>query len=41
MINIKSNKLWFYPYSIEVNKCGGSCNNVNDPYAKVCFPDAF
>ena len=22
-------------------KCGGSCNNINDPYAKLCVPDAF
>ena len=21
----------FYPYSILVNKCSGSCNNINDP----------
>ena len=19
--------------------CGGSCNNVNDPFAKLCVPD--
>ena len=29
----------FYPYSILLNKCSGSCNNINDPYAKLCFPD--
>ena len=27
-----------YPYSVEIKKCGGSCNNINDPYAKLCFP---
>ena len=21
-------------------KCSGSCNNTNDPYAKMCVPDA-
>ena len=31
--------LYFFPYSIKVNKCGGSCNNINDPYAKLCVPD--
>ena len=31
---------FFSPYSIEVNKCSGSCNNINDPYAKLCVPDA-
>ena len=30
----------FYPYSIEINKWNGSCNNINDPYAKLCVPDA-
>ena len=29
----------FYPYSIRVNKCSGSCNNINDSYAKLCVPD--
>ena len=39
IININSNEPRFYPYSIEVNKCSGSCNNINDPYAKSCVPD--
>ena len=39
MININSSALSFYPYSIKVNKCSGSCNNINDPYAKFCVPD--
>ena len=29
----------FYPYSITINKCKGSCNTINDPYAKLCVPD--
>ena len=29
----------FFPYSIKVNKYIGSCNNINDPYAKLCVPD--
>ena len=28
-----------YPYSIKVNKCSRNCNNVNDPYVKLCIPD--
>ena len=24
----------------QVNVGGGSCNNINDPYAKICVPDA-
>ena len=38
-ININNNKPVIYPFSIKVNKCSGSCNNINDPYAKVCVPD--
>ena len=39
IIDIDSNEPSFYPYSIEVNKCSGSCNNINDPYAKLCVPN--
>ena len=39
IININSNEPLFYPYSIKVNKCSGSCNNINDPYSKLCVPD--
>ena len=37
--NINSNKPSFYPYTILVNKCSGSCKNINDPYAKLGVPD--
>ena len=39
IINANNNELSLYPYSIQVNKCNG-CNNINDPYAKLCIPDA-
>ena len=39
IININSNEPIFYPYGIKVNKCSGSCNNINDPFAKLCVPD--
>ena len=39
IINNNSNEPLFYPYSINVNKCSGSCNNINDPYSKMCVPD--
>ena len=29
-----------YPFSIKTSKYGGSFNNINDPYAKICVPDA-
>ena len=37
--NINSNKPIFYSYSTFANKCSGSCNNINDPYAKWYVPD--
>ena len=40
IINISTNEPMFYPYSITINKCKGSCNTINDPYAKLCVPDA-
>ena len=39
IININKDNPLFYPYSTEVNKCSGSCNNINNPYAKLCVPD--
>ena len=39
IININTNEPDFYHYSIEINKCKGSCNTINDPYAKICVPD--
>ena len=39
IININSNNPMFYPFSIKVNKCNGYCNNINDPYARICVPD--
>ena len=29
-MNINSNETLFYLYGILVNKCSGSCNNIND-----------
>ena len=39
IIDINSNEPTFYPFSIRVNECSGSCNNINDSYAKFCVPD--
>ena len=39
IIDVNTNEPVFYPYSIRVNKCSGSCNNINDPFAKFCVPD--
>ena len=39
IVNINSNDPIFYPFSIKVNKCNDNCNNINDPYARICVPD--
>ena len=36
IFNVNSNEPVFYPFSIQTSKCSGSCNNINDPYAKMC-----
>ena len=38
IINVNSNNPIFYPSSIKTSKCSGNCNNINDPYAKICVP---
>ena len=39
IIDVNTNEPVFYPYSMEVNQCSGNCNNINDPFAKLCVPD--
>ena len=39
VINVNGDETVFFPFSIETNKCSGSCNNINYPYAKICVPD--
>ena len=39
IISVNTNEPMFYPYSITVNNCKGSCNTINDTYAKLCVPD--
>ena len=39
IINLNTNELLLYPYSIKINRCKGSCNTISDPYAKICVPD--
>ena len=34
MATINNNEHLFYLYSVLVNKINGSCNDVNNPYAK-------
>ena len=39
IVNVNSNEPVFYPFSIKTSKCSGICNNIHDPYAKICVPD--
>ena len=39
IVNNNSNNPIFYPFSVKINRCSGNCNNINDPYARICVPD--
>ena len=39
IVNVNSDEPVFFPFSIKTSKCSGNCNNINDPYAKLCVPD--
>ena len=39
VISINSNNPIFYPFSVKINRCHGNCNNINDPYARICVSD--
>ena len=34
--DINCNETLFYRFTVSVNKCCGSCNAIDDPYAWVC-----
>ena len=39
LINDTTNNPVLYPFSVKVNKCSGTCNNINDSYARLCVPN--
>ena len=39
IFNLNTNEPIFYPYSMTINRCKGSCNTINNPYTKICVPD--
>ena len=39
IVNVKSDNPIFYPFSVKTSKSRGNCNNINDPYAKICVFD--
>ena len=38
LVDTNSNWALFYPFTVCVNKCGGSWKTINDPYRWVCVP---
>ena len=38
-VNVNSNNPIFYPFSVRTSTSSGNCNNINDPYARICVPD--
>ena len=39
IVNANSKEPVFLPFSIKISKCRSSCNNINDPYEKLCLPN--
>ena len=39
IVNVNGDDPVFFPFSIKTSKCSGSCNNINNPYAKICIRD--
>ena len=39
VVNVNSYNHMFYPFTIKISKCSVNCNNINDPYVKICVPD--
>ena len=39
IINVSSINPLFFPFSIKTSKCSGNFNDINDPDARLCFPD--
>ena len=39
IVNLNRDEPVFFPFSIKISKCSGSCNNINNLYVKLCVPD--
>ena len=39
IVNLNGDEPVFFPFSSKTSKCSGSCNNINNPCTKLCFPD--
>ena len=38
-VNEGVGEVLFYPYNVQVNKCSGSCNTLDNPMEKLCVPN--
>ena len=36
---IINHEYMLYPFSSKVNRCNGNCNNISNPYSRVCIPN--
>ena len=39
IVNVNGDDPVLFPFSIKTSKCSGSCNNINNPLAKLCVSD--
>ena len=39
IVNVNGDGPVFLPFTIKASKYSGSCNNINNPCAKLCVPD--
>ena len=39
IVNVNGDVPLFFPYSIKISKCSGTCNNIKNPLAKLCVRD--
>ena len=39
IVNLNEDEPVFFPFSIKTSKCSNNCNNINNPYVKLCAPD--
>ena len=35
LVDINPHEVFFYSFTVSINKCGGSCDTIDDPHASV------
>ena len=35
LVDINPHEVLFYSFTVSINKCGGSCDTIDDPHASV------